>query len=94
MTDLVLAVKAEYFEAIKNGTKQFENRRYNDYWKKRLQGRLYDHLVITLGYPKKDDHAKRLVFKYQPPTVKTIKHKEFGTHAVKVFALPIGKRVS
>ncbi|ODS24189.1 RNA-binding protein [Candidatus Endobugula sertula] len=89
MKKLTLAVKAEYFDAIKAGFKTEEYRLYNDYWRKRLEDREYDVIEITRGYPKLDDYSKRLLFKYQPYSIKTITHPHFGNGSTKVFALPL-----
>ncbi|HCR7628346.1 TPA: ASCH domain-containing protein, partial [Shigella sonnei] len=55
MKNLQLAVKSEYFDAMKRGEKTEEYRLVNDYWLKRLVGRDFDRLIITKGYPKRDD---------------------------------------
>ena len=61
MTDLQLSLKREYFEAIKDGSKSEEYRLYNEYWWKRLIGRSYTSIVLTLGYPPKDDMSRRII---------------------------------
>lgn len=53
--DLILPVKREYFEQIKAGTKPEEFRLCTPYWAKRLEGRAYDRVVVTLGYPANHD---------------------------------------
>lgn len=88
MRDLILAVKREYFEQIKSGEKTEEYRLCNDYWQKRLV-HPYHHLIITLGYPKKDDAERRLKFPYTGWVRKTITHKHFGEKPVEVFAIQI-----
>jgi hypothetical protein len=89
--NLQLALKAEYFRQIKAGTKTEEYRLYNDYWRKRLQGRTYDTLTLTLGYPTKYDDSRRLTLPYRGYTIKTINHQHFGSKAVKVFAIALKK---
>ena len=91
MGDLVLPVKKEYFDAIKSGEKIYENRLVNDYWKKRLIGRKYDRVIITLGYPKKTDQSRRLIFPYQGYIQREIQHKHFGDQPVQVFSLRLQK---
>ena len=63
MADLVLPLKREYFEAIRDGTKTEEYRLCTPYWQKRLASPfgLYDRIVLTLGYPKRDDESRRLI---------------------------------
>ena len=88
--DLKLALKSEYFDAIQSGDKIEEYRLVNDYWKKRLVGRHYDSLILTKGYPRKDDSARIMEFEYRRPTIKTITHPHFGDDPVEVFAIPVG----
>lgn len=91
MKDLILAVKREYFEEIKAGIKKEEYRLCNEYWTKRLVNRenTFHKLIITLGYPKKDDTDRRLIFPYVGWERKTITHKHFGKKPVEVFAIEI-----
>lgn len=90
MNPLVLPVKREYFEQMRDGTKLAEYRLCTEYWRRRLLGRTYDSVVITLGYPKKDDAARRLVFPWRGYKVETIQHKHFGPDPVTVFAITVG----
>ena len=53
---LTLALNGEYFDAIRDGSKAEEFRLRTDYWRKRLEGRSYDRIVLTRGYPARDDH--------------------------------------
>lgn len=87
MTDLVLPLKREYFEAIKSGEKTEEYRLYNSHWRKRLEGRDFERVVLTLGYPKRDDTARRIVRPWQGYAVKMITHPHFGPDPVQVFAI-------
>ena len=89
MTDLVLPLKREYFEAIRDGTKTEEYRLCTPYWQKRLASPfgLYDHIVLTLGYPARDDHERRIVRPWQGYTIKTITHPHFGPEPVQVYAI-------
>lgn len=50
MADLVLPLKAEYFDAIRDGQKLEEFRERTPYWRRRLEGRTFDRVVLTLGY--------------------------------------------
>nr|DAH88146.1 MAG TPA: protein of unknown function (DUF3850) [Caudoviricetes sp.] len=97
MANLQLAVKGEYFDAMIRGEKTEEYRLFNDYWKRRLInfkdsgqiGRKYERLIITKGYPKKDDKSRRIDIPYDGWTVKTITHPHFGPDPVKVFAIKV-----
>lgn len=89
MKVLQLAVNGEYFDAMKSGEKTEEYRLMNPYWGRRIFGRDYDRLVITRGYPKKDDLSKRIDIPYDGYEIKTITHKHFGDQPVKVFAIKV-----
>ena len=89
--DLVLPLKAEYFNAIKDGSKPVEYRLDTPYWRRRLVGRSYDRIVLTLGYPKKSDTARRLEFPWRGATETRIVHAHFGAAPVQVFAIPLKK---
>ena len=87
--DLVLPLKREFFDAIKAGTKQEEFRLRNDYWRKRLEGKTFDRVVLTLGYPKRDDHARRIVLPWQGYRKCQITHPLFGAGPVDVYAINV-----
>lgn len=91
MTDLILPVKGIYFEQIKAGTKTEEFRLANDYWRRRLEGKSFARVVVTLGYPEARDHSRRLVFPWRGLTEKTITHEHFGQEPVQVFAIRVGE---
>ncbi|MBO9333213.1 ASCH domain-containing protein, partial [Achromobacter xylosoxidans] len=78
MADLHLALKGEYFDAIKAGTKTEEYRLCTLHWANRLEDRTYDRIVLTRGYPRRDDADRRLVLPWRGYTVKTITHPHFG----------------
>lgn len=89
MADLVLPLKAIYFEQIKAGTKTEEFRLITPYWFHRLEGRTFDRIVLTLGYPKRDDTERRLIRPWRGYRVTTITHPHFGTDPVQVFAINV-----
>ena len=89
---LHLNLKGEYFDAIKNGTKLFEFREYNSYWKKRLIGIDYDEVHFKRGYPKSGDLEKIIISNYMGYELRDIRHKHFGNESpsqpqIKVFAI-------
>ncbi|EOW6060623.1 hypothetical protein [Escherichia coli] len=85
--DLHLNLKGEYFHAIRAGKKVEEYRLYNDYWRKRLEGREYERLIIKLGYPASHEAHRIINLPYFGYEVKTITHPLFGPDPVKVFAI-------
>ena len=89
MVNLQLAVKGEYFDVMKRGEKTEEFRLVNPYWGRRIFGRDYDRLIITRGYPQKDDTSRRIDIPYDGFEIKTITHKHFGDQPVKVFAIKV-----
>lgn len=89
MRTLILPLKREYFDAIRAGAKAEEYRLCTPHWRKRLEGREFDQVVLTLGYPARDDKARRLVRAWRGFTVKTITHPHFGTEPVEVFAIDV-----
>lgn len=89
MKALRLPLKRQYFEEIKSGEKKHEYRLYNDYWKKRLMGKDFSHIVLTLGYPKAGDPNRTLNRPWLGFNIKTIQHSEFGEEPVKVFAIRV-----
>lgn len=89
MKTLYLPLKGEYFDAIQDGSKTEEYRLKNEYWEKRIEGVHYDTIVITRGYPKKDDDSRHLYFPYNGYKVKTITHPHFNNEPVEVFAIKL-----
>ncbi len=93
MNILTIAVKKEYFEAIRASEKLFEYRVMKEYWKKRLEGREYKEVHITLGYPPKEDLSRRMQFRWKGFKVQEIQHKEFGELPVNVYAIDLSERI-
>lgn len=89
MKNLTIPLNGVYFDQIKAGTKLEEYRLVNAYWIKRLYARQYDRLILTRGYPRKDDEDRRINLKYRGFEVKTITHPHFGPEPVQVFAIKI-----
>lgn len=89
MADLTLQLKGEYFDAIKSGAKTEEYRLRTLHWKNRIEGKRYENVILTRGYPKRDDHQRRLVLPWQGWTIKTITHPHFGPDPVSVYAINV-----
>jgi len=84
---LTLPVNAEYFHQIKDRSKPEEFRLDNDFWNKRITGKEFKKVCITLGYPKKDDVDKRVVREWKGYVKKEITHKHFDNKPEMVFAI-------
>lgn len=93
---LQLALKAEYFDAIKAGTKLEEYRVANDYWTRRLRVPIdhYKTIVLTKGYPKRGDPERTIELPWRGYTRKTITHPHFGPEPVEVFAIAVSGRAA
>lgn len=89
---LRLAVKREYFNQIKEGTKTEEYRVIKEYWGKRIV-KEYDEVWITLGYPSSSEQDKIIKFKFTGYEEKEIVHKEFGNKPTKVYAIKLEERI-
>ncbi|HFK5740692.1 TPA: ASCH domain-containing protein [Enterobacter roggenkampii] len=89
MANLQLAVNGEYFDQMKSGEKVEEYRLVTSFWSKRILARNYDRLIITRGYPKRDNASKRIDVPYAGYEVKVITHPHFGPDPVKVFAIKV-----
>jgi len=98
--NLQLAVKGEYFDAMKRGEKVEEYRLVNSYWSKRLIDatsglpREFDRLIITKGYPDRNDESRRIDVLYRGYEIKTITHPHFGPAPVRVFAIKVSLRLT
>ena len=86
---LFLPLKGEYFDAIKSGEKMYEYRRCTPYWEKRLLLKHYDEIVLTKGYPKASDDARRIRRPYLGWLIERIQHPHFGPTSVEVFAIRV-----
>lgn len=89
MTTLVLPVKRVYFEQIRDCSKSEEFRLTTPYWTRRIEGRTYDKVEITLGYPAAGDKSRRIVRPWRGYSIKTITHPHFGQSPVRVFAIKV-----
>lgn len=87
---LTLALKGIYFDEIKSGVKTEEYRLITPYWAKRLEGRVYDHIMLTRGYPPREDMSRRLIRPWDGFHRRTITHPHFGTDPVTVYAIKVG----
>ena len=89
MAILYLPLKRQYFEQIQAGEKPLEFRLRNTHWTKRLEGRAYLGIVLTMGYPAAEDESKRLYRQWRGYVLQTIQHPHFGKDPVEVFAIDV-----
>ena len=89
--DLILPLKAVYFDQIKAGTKPLEYRLLTDHWSKRLVGREYRHVVLLRGYPKGGgvEGETRLTRAWRGYSVTPLRHEHFGPDPVTVYAIDV-----
>jgi hypothetical protein len=86
---LTLPLKAEYFYQIRSGQKPEEFRLATPFWRKRLEGKSFSKIVLTLGYPKADDARRRIERPWRGYRMTTIAHPHFGSEPQLVFAIDV-----
>lgn len=91
MKRLHLALKREYFDAIKSGEKKEEFRRVTSYWWKRLQHKEYDEIILTLGYPPATSKSRHLMRPWRGCEMRYITHPIFGPEQVQVYAIKVNE---
>lgn len=89
MRVLQLALKGCYFDEIRDGSKVEEFRLVTPYWTKRLEGRGYDRIVLTKGYPPREAAERRLERPWRGLRRTTITHPHFGPDPVEVYAIRV-----
>lgn len=94
MAKLVLPLKGEYFDAIRDGSKPEEFRLATPYWTRRLDGRSFTSIELTRGYPKRGDGERRIERQWKGYRRTTITHPHFGADPVEVFAIDVSQSLS
>jgi hypothetical protein len=89
VTALVLNLKSEYFDAIRNGSKTEEFRLRTPYWEKRIKGRDYTAIILRKGYPKTGDAERELVLPWRGYREIDLEHPHFGEGVHQVFAIDV-----
>jgi hypothetical protein len=90
---LHLPLKAVYFNEIRDGIKPYEYRLVTPYWTKRLVGRAYDFIELSLGYPPRGDANRRMLRPWNGVERQTITHPHFGPDPVEVFAIRVNQNI-
>jgi hypothetical protein len=91
MSVLTLPLQKLYFDQIQSGEKIEEYRLRTDYWAKRLEGRDYDRIILTLGYPRADDMSRRIERPWRGYVLKQISHPHFGYDLIEVYAIDVSQ---
>lgn len=86
---LTLRLKAIYFHDIAAGTKPLEYRLATPYWRKRIEGRQYDYVLLTLGYPARSNRELQMLKPWRGYAGQNLLHPHFGPKAVDVFAIDV-----
>jgi hypothetical protein len=86
---LTLPLKAKYFDAIRDGSKLEEYRLVTPFWRKRIEGRSYDGIVLTKGYPSASDVPRRIEKPWRGYRRITLTHPHFGPDPVDVYAINV-----
>ena len=86
---LRLPLKAEFFDAIKAGTKTEEFRLVTPYWTKRIERQEPDLIELTRGYPKAGDLECHLTRPWRGCAIRIITHPHFGPKPVAVYAIKV-----
>lgn len=91
---LHIPLKGIYFDEIVAGTKSLEYRIANEYWKKRLEGRQYDYIELSRGYPKRDDMTRRHRVHWRGYTMTMLQHEHFGDEELEVYAIDVSESIT
>lgn len=87
---LVLPVVSKYFQQIKAREKTQEFREQTEYWAKRIEGKEFDYVEITEGYPKANDTARRVKRRWVGVAkVPGLVHEHFNNKPTDVFAVDV-----
>ena len=88
---LTIPVNGVYFDQIREGTKLEEYRLRTVHWESRIEGKDFDAVVLTRGYPKGGgvEGETRLTRQWRGFERKVITHPHFGESPVSVFAIDV-----
>ena len=91
MTDdtLHLNLKGEFFDQVTTGAKLFEYRLRSEYWRKRLEGRSYQRVLVKKGYPRAGDKQRIVERPWRGYEEQIITHPHFGSEPVEVYAIRV-----
>ena len=78
-----------YFDAIASGDKKEDYRLCTAYWRRLLEGRTYEGIILKRGHPSRTDKKRHLERPWRGVSIKTIVHPHFGPEPVTVFAIKV-----
>ena len=105
MKTLILPLRKKWYDMIATGEKPEDYRETTEYWKKRLCVLLadyvdrffrikhFDAVTFTLGYPRKDDVARRMTFKIKKISVGYGRPEWGAKEGIKYFVIKLGERI-
>ena len=67
---LVLHVTQKYFDLIRSGRKTVEYREVKEYWQRRIEGKRFDAIVISVRQATKFTDPEWLIFPWWPGAIK------------------------
>ncbi|MFL9886791.1 hypothetical protein PQR66_27380 [Paraburkholderia agricolaris] len=86
---LTLRLKGAYFHDIAADKKPLEYRLATPYWRKRIEGRQYDYVLLTLGYPARSNLDLQMLKPWRGYFERPLVHPHFGADEVDVFAIDV-----
>lgn len=86
---LHLHLRAEYFDAIKAGTKTEEYRSCSNFYARQLEQAPFAGIVLYRGYPKADDTSRVIKRPWRGYSERIITHPQFGPRPIRVFVIPV-----
>lgn len=87
---LILHLKWEYWEAIRDGRKLEEYRERTPYWEKRLRGKVFSEIILHWAYPERGDETWTLHRKWNGLRETDIDTPVYGG-LVPVFAIDVSE---
>lgn len=87
---LFLPVERQYFHQIKSREKPQEYRVRSDHWVKRIEGKAFDFVEITDGYPTVNDRTRRIKRRWVGVVkVDSLVHEHFKNVPTDVFVIDV-----
>lgn len=87
--NLTLHLKKKWWDQIHSGKKKAEYRLATPYWKKRLEGRDYEHIILKLGYPKEDNDSRSMIFAWNGASLTNVISSEWNYESKRVYEIPL-----